>query len=420
MTAKRTTNSRFDRFRSESGISLIHLGMLLFVFMGLSMFVVDYGVVWLARVQAQNAADAGALAGATARGYDELADPPAANGAAYQSAYAAARSHRVFSDLASPTVSFACPAFVPAGARCTRVDVFRDGTNGSITLPTYFAAAFGNPSQQIKATATAWTISGNSTTCMRPWAVADKYQEVPGTTPNEYDHWVPAGGRGGGGAEVNPHDNYVPPSPTTYGTGYRVSPPAPGPGDQGTRVTLKIGQAGDRMSPGWFMAVDLPGAGGGYPTGGAVYEYNIGHCVGVPVGIGDILPTETGNKVGPTNMGVDELVALDPGATWNDSTKQIEGGCTEAGTCTFSPRIVPIAIFDIDEFQKHDAANNWSGYCPTGGSCIKIVNILGFFVEDMVGRDVTGIILTYPGEFDSGKGTVNNAAAFSVVIQLIQ
>src|SRR6476646_87068 len=99
MTAKRM-NSRFDRFRDESGVSLIHVGMLLFVFMGLSMFVVDYGVVWLARVQAQNAADAGALAGAIARGYDELADPPAANGAAQQSAIGAATKHGVMGEFA--------------------------------------------------------------------------------------------------------------------------------------------------------------------------------------------------------------------------------------------------------------------------------------------------------------------------------
>src|SRR4026207_793592 len=107
MTAKRPTHGRFDRFRSESGVSLIHVGMLMFVFMGLSMFVVDYGVVWLARVQAQNAADGGgarggrggrvggrgAAGGGAARGWDDWGAPPAANGASFQSAFAAARAH---------------------------------------------------------------------------------------------------------------------------------------------------------------------------------------------------------------------------------------------------------------------------------------------------------------------------------------
>jgi hypothetical protein len=123
--------------------------------------------------------------------------------------------------------------------------------------------------------------------------------------------------------------------------------------------------------------------------------------------------------VGPTRQGVDDLIALDPGATWNDSTKTISG-CMAGGNCLSSPRIVPIVVFDTDDFQRRNLANDWAGYCPTGGGCVNVVNYFGFFVERMVGRDVTGIILTTPGEFDSGKGTVPNSAAFSVVIQLIQ
>jgi Flp pilus assembly protein TadG len=415
MTAKRVTNGRFDRFRSESGISLIHVAMLLFVFMGFSMFVIDYGVLWLARVQAQNAADSGALAGAIARGFDELADPPAANGAAYQSAVAAATKHGVLAEIASPTVSFVCPAWAPAGVRCTRVDVWRDGSNGSTTLPTFFAQAFGNFSQQIKATATAWTTSGNSTKCVRPWAIADKWTEDPATTPNEYNHWVKVGNTV---VELNPHDTYTPPSSGSSGTGYTVSPPAPPPGDQGTRITLKLGSAGDVMSPGWFMAVDLPDGMGGYPSGANDYRDNIGTCVGISVGLGDKLPTETGDMVGPTRQGVDDLLMKDPDAYWNGS--QIADSLFPEFS---SPRVVPVVVFNIDEFQQHDAANDWgtSGYgCPTGGGCVKVVNLLGFFVESMSGRDVTGILLTYPGEFDSSKNIINNSASFSTVIQLIQ
>ena len=40
------------------------------------MFVVDHGVMWIARAQAQNSADAGALAGAVTRGFDDFANPP--------------------------------------------------------------------------------------------------------------------------------------------------------------------------------------------------------------------------------------------------------------------------------------------------------------------------------------------------------
>jgi Flp pilus assembly protein TadG len=51
---------------SEDGMALIHVAIALLVLMALSSFVLDYGVIWLSRGQAQAAADAGALAGATA------------------------------------------------------------------------------------------------------------------------------------------------------------------------------------------------------------------------------------------------------------------------------------------------------------------------------------------------------------------
>src|SRR5215470_1379544 len=86
---------RFERFRSNRGISLIHVALLLFVMMGLSMFVTDFGVLWLARGQAQNAADAGALAGAIARAFDDTGDPPAVGGIVYQSAQAVVAAHGV-------------------------------------------------------------------------------------------------------------------------------------------------------------------------------------------------------------------------------------------------------------------------------------------------------------------------------------
>ena len=53
----------------------------IFVLMGFSAFVLDHGVLMLARGQAQNVADMAALAGATARAMDEPGPPiPRSNG----------------------------------------------------------------------------------------------------------------------------------------------------------------------------------------------------------------------------------------------------------------------------------------------------------------------------------------------------
>ena len=54
--------------RSEQGAVFVQVGISILVLMAFNVFVLDYGVMWVSRRQAQNAADAGALAGAVARG----------------------------------------------------------------------------------------------------------------------------------------------------------------------------------------------------------------------------------------------------------------------------------------------------------------------------------------------------------------
>jgi hypothetical protein len=405
-----TRQTLLRRIRSEDGVSLIHVGMLLFVLMGLSTFVLDYGVLWLARGQAQNAADAGALAGAIARAYDETGPAdPVVGGATWQSAMSAATAQKVVGTAPTAVPSWTCPPFAPG--RCVRMDVFRDGTNGSDVLPTYFANAFGITSQRIKATATAQVLNANATNCMKPWAIADKWSEVVAPA-GEYNHWIKMSGKL---VELNPHDVYTPASDTDAGTGYSLKPY---PGDLGTEVTLKVGTSGAAVTAGWFLPLDLPDGAGGYPSGANVYRTNISKCTGVTVTIGDKIPTETGNMVGPTKFGFDDLVALDPGASFNTSTKEVQGSC--APQCAeFSPRIVPITVFNMDDYQRRNILNDWSG-CPGGGSCVTVANILGFYVDRLSGGDVVGYLMMYPGLFTTGAPSLSDDASFAKVIQLIQ
>src|SRR5690242_19609449 len=59
---------------SERGAILIQTALAMVLLIGFGMFAVDYGVMWTGRGQAQNAADAGALAGATALAFDNSTD----------------------------------------------------------------------------------------------------------------------------------------------------------------------------------------------------------------------------------------------------------------------------------------------------------------------------------------------------------
>jgi hypothetical protein len=77
-----------------------------------------------------------------------------------------------------------------------------------------------------------------------------------------------------------------------------------------------------------------------------------------------------------------------------------------------SPRIVPVALFSPAEFAARDRTS--------GVFNLTIVNILGFFVQDVSkGGDITGVLVTRPGELIAGS-TVGPAASFIKYIQLVR
>ena len=411
---------------SERGVTLILVGLWIFVLTAMSAFVLDYGVMWLSRRQAQNAADAGALAGAIARAFDEKTDPPAAGGLAETASRKAAQANGVWTGTlpdSAVEVLWDCPASAfggTAGKGCVHVNVYRDGTNGSAALPTYFAPLLGVNSQQARATATAQTIPANATNCLRPFAVPDKWlenQTGPWDTSDTFDAWYK---QGNNVLPVANPDVYTPPSNLPLpdgspGTGYTVAV------DYGTQMTLKNGQASSNIQPGWYQPIDVPRPGGsGSCSGGSCYRDNIASCNGEPVNIGDYLLTETGDKVGPTNSGVTDLIAQDPDAYWDDTNKVVAGSCAPSSTCgPFSPRIIAIAIFDPDEFQQDMLGNSWPN-CPGGGSCIHVRNYIGFFVESMSGNDVVGRLMMYPGILTTSPTGVGAPSAFQIVITLVR
>ncbi len=448
MNGRNANRTLASRFHSESGATLIQVAVMIVVLSGFSALVLDQGVMWLARVQAQNAADAGALAGALARAYDETT-PPVAGGLAETSALTAARGNAVgpSGGVTHVSVDFkngtACPPFVLGtpgivSPRCARVDVFRDGSNGSTPLPTFFANVFGVTSQPVRASATAWVRTAGTASCLRPFAIADKWSEkgevLPHNLLGEFNRWRT---QGGSAVQIPTPDVYLPPSTTSTGTGYTTN------ADLGALVTIKVSSSTGPITPGWFLAVQVPDAvdANGVPTsytnGAAEYRQAIKTCLSKPVSIGDYLPLETGNMVGPTASATktdsDSLINQDPGAMWtpNDQTGRPTGGCVPS--CgALSPRVVPIAVFDLDEYQWRVTENNWTNewipgvgpgggnfICP-GGKCVRVVNIVGVFVTDVVSGDVQGRLMIYPGQLNPSAPGVAIGASFLNTVQLIR
>jgi hypothetical protein len=406
------------RFRSEDGAVFVQVGLVLVILLGMTTFVIDYGIMWMSRRQAQNAADGGALAGAVARAYDDVASPPATS-VPLNAATMVAQANQVWLEAPTVNVSFTCPAGTVGTPRCVRVDVYRNGEFGSNPLPMVFGPVFGISTQGVRATATAIVNVGNATDCMRPFGIPDKWLEAnpapptPWSGDSQFNRYFETGPNKG--TVMTPADSYTAPTSTDPGTGFTL------PTDKGRFMTLKFGNpsGSDPISPGWYLPVTLPTPGGTYCPGGNCYEQNIASCNGAPVAIGDYVPTETGAKVGPTKFGLEALYNQDPSATFNTTTNTIQGSCAP-GCAPVSPRLIALPVFDADLYQLSRANSDWTA-CPGGGSCLKIVNILGFFVNQIEeSGDVTGYLMTYPGLLSTSDPTVGSSSSFLMNLTLIR
>ena len=390
--------------------------------MALSAFVIDYGVLWVARRQAQNSADAAAMAGAISMGFVDMDNQALAR----ESAMRVAATNRVWGAppiITAGDVTFpACPVGSPgAGTNaCIRADVFRNQTRAN-PLPTFFAGLVGVQNQGVQATATAEVLFGDSTECVKPFAIADKWLELRNdvgpagySDDDSFERYAQNGNNRG--ALLTPADYYeLPNAPGGQygpnGTGYTRDSVGLGGSDYGRRLVLKTGNPHDQVSPGWFQPVVLtPGQGGGNN-----YRNSIASCNPTVIGPGTVLEVEPGNMQGPTRQGMADLIALDPGATWNPNlygpgVGGVQGGCVGAGTCTISPRLIAVPIYNPDVFNAGT---------PHGRTDITIVKVLGFFADRMQGDDVIGYLMAYPTLARTGTSTTPETA-FVISIALVR
>ena len=169
------------RSESERGAVLIHVAIGMMVLIGFLTFVVDYGVMWVGRGQAQNAADAGALAGAVsmafdANGWTDRTETGPARTAARQMAVSNAVIGQAPDVVMASDVFFTgnpadmCPADVNGNTPCIRVDVYRNQARNN-PLPSIFGRTFGITAYGVRATATARVAIADSSNCMKPWAI---------------------------------------------------------------------------------------------------------------------------------------------------------------------------------------------------------------------------------------------------------
>lgn len=363
------------KFGNERGMSLVFVGIGFMGFVAATMLAIDVGMLMTARSQAQNSADAGALAGAVALAFDDYNDRTP-TGPAVTSALDRARANQVMGQLVSvdpPDVEFLND---PSGEpNQVRVTVHRTAGRGN-PLNTFIAGVFGIPTADISATATAEVSPANGMTCVKPFAIPDKWDErtdppwEPLTSTFEIyqrptQHGIPL---------ANP-DVYVDARDAGNYTGYNTER------DRGTKLMIRSG-GGSNIEPTMYYSIAIGGV-----TGGAPYEWNIANCNQTVMTWGEKLILEPGAMMGPTISGIEELIAKDPNAYWEEAP-----GCNCVRGSQFdgqSPRVFPIPLYDPVKFSEGKRQGRTTD--------LYVANWIGFFVVEVAKNEIWGRIIPIAG-----------------------
>lgn len=389
--------------KDEAGMSYVFVGLGLMALMSATMLAIDVGMLMTARSQAQNSADAAALAGAISLAFDSW-DDRSPTGPAVTNAIKYGKQNLVQKGDVSITPEDIEFPIDPVSGEANRVKatVWRAGGHaGTKPVDTLIAQYFGVSTVDIGATATAEASPANAMTCVKPFTIPDKWREMqtPAFDPGDtFTRYFETGARKG---EViaNP-DVYI---PAYDGTG-KVNPDYTGyntEANRGLRMTLHA-SVGGQIEPSMFYSLAMTD-----DTGGSDYEWNIANCNRKIYHWADPLVQEPGAMTGPTIAGIEQLIAKDPGAYWDDGCKCVKGSTYGDRQ---SPRIFPIPLFDPDYYQ---------GGKTTGRVASLITaNWIGYFVEYIGGTTIYGRIIPIAGIRD--KYGVQGSPAFPRAIRLVK
>jgi Flp pilus assembly protein TadG len=361
-------SSRKSALREERGVTLVLMALMLFLALGMSALVIDYGMIKAAKAEAQRAMDASALAGASVF---QLGDP-AFN---YDSAARArAKDYAVRHTVHNVVVDTAPP---PGGNLTVIVDLGAEKVTATYTghgIPLWFANIFGTSTMAINALATAHAVDAGVSACLMPVALPDMWvnnspdlaEDANGNglvdfndrngnhqwdwnkkdNLNEaWEQWV---------YDPSEGDYYNPPystDPTGYGSDTRDSytdplTGQPRPADYGRQMVLMELDPGSTNIPSNYLAWGRTGADASDSALAARIRAN--DCDETVIG-DDYVRAANGSK---PNLGDDWEYRINqpPSAdwTWNDATNTVNcgtGGCP-SNWQESSPRVVIIGLYD--------------------------------------------------------------------------
>jgi len=350
----RTNEPDEHRLRSERGVALAFMALLLFVLLGASALAIDLAFLYGARTEAQRTADAAALAGAGVL-YQTM-DEAAAEAAAIEWG----SRNRIRGEQ---VVILPGDVDVIPDSQKVRVRVHRTADRGS-AIPTIFARSLGFVEVDVRtlAAAQAFPAGAIDGACLLPFAMPDRWQMANGQWPTMYDDYNP------------PADRYVSwsdDSPGNPATGFSY------PESVGYQMQIRgVQSQGADYHPGWWRHAyfwDFPGAPNGVPGNQRIIQA-IRDCVEddpMPVHMEDWYQTQPGFLSGPLMANAFNFVInQDPAATWNDACNCV---LRNGEPVENSPRIRPLALFNPNQPPQQ------------GAFPVQVTNFVNVFVESVVG-----------------------------------
>ncbi len=295
----------------ERGASLVLVAISLVALLAASALAIDLGMLYVARSQAQQAADAAALAGATALANSNCitaAGGCSAGGSqetqATEQAQAAGAQNYVMgqsADIRNSDVSFTYPN--PQEPEIT-VTVQRSVAREN-AVPTLLARVFGVSAVNVSAQATAEAVnpSGGSAPvgygCVAPFLVPNcdpNHLNVPGGNVNQ----ACDDGQGNAGYFINPTTNQLE-NPGLYSAGGVVGEPW---------------QLHSNASPSqWYLvaynttlASEISATSNGNGQSASLLRQYISECAPQIISCGSTVTTFNGKSVGPTDQGTDARI----------------------------------------------------------------------------------------------------------------
>jgi hypothetical protein len=377
----------------ERGMSLVFVCVGFMAMLSATTLAIDVGMFMTARSQAQNAADAGAHAGAVAFVFNSDTDRTS-TGPAVKSAMNAALANQVMGgpvSVLSSDVTF--PVDANGVANRVQVVVYRTALRGN-PVDTLMGTFFGVTNVDITATAIAEASAANAMKCVKPFMIPDLWSEKNTPSNSTYDKYDNKGNL------LPDADVYIglkaDGTPNTGYTGYTTDKNA------GNVLTLRAG-TGDNINPSFYFSWKMPG-----DTGGNFYRDNIASCNQALMKWDDLIIQEPGDKSGPTIQGIEDLIAKDPDAYFEPGPTGCN--CVKSNYPGGSPRVFPIPLYDPEYYANGKANGRVADF--------KIANFLGFFAERPQGNSIPGRITKIVGVVDKNTAAPQNS--FAKAIRLVQ